>query len=141
MKSPSEDSWVHRGSNSQSGSSFGSAGVYSFTLSNTHGSMKCDSHASLLAHTFASPCFGHKPKVRVATQKIHLCWMLNNPTLEQFFKPIYIVWHLNGMFHNYALWIINCYATIFSKYQHYCLSLCQTYWADPISLGVLFASL
>jgi hypothetical protein len=29
--------------------------------------MKCDSQASLLAHTFASLCFGHEPKVRVAT--------------------------------------------------------------------------
>jgi hypothetical protein len=29
--------------------------------------MKCDSQASLLARTFASPCLGHKPKVRVAT--------------------------------------------------------------------------
>jgi hypothetical protein len=29
--------------------------------------MKCDSQASLLAHTFASPCLGHKPKVKVAT--------------------------------------------------------------------------
>jgi hypothetical protein len=31
------------------------------------GSMKCDSRASLLAHTFISPCFGCKPKVKVAT--------------------------------------------------------------------------
>jgi hypothetical protein len=29
--------------------------------------MKCDSQASLLAHTFTSPCFGHEPKARVAT--------------------------------------------------------------------------
>jgi hypothetical protein len=29
--------------------------------------MKCDSRASLLARTFASPCFGHEPKVKVAT--------------------------------------------------------------------------
>jgi hypothetical protein len=33
--------------------------------------MKCDSHASLLAHTFISPCFGHKPKARVATILIY----------------------------------------------------------------------
>jgi hypothetical protein len=31
--------------------------------------MKCDSRASLLARTFASPCLGHKPKARVVTQK------------------------------------------------------------------------
>jgi hypothetical protein len=28
--------------------------------------MKCDSWASLLACTFASPCLGHEPKARVA---------------------------------------------------------------------------
>ncbi len=31
--------------------------------------MRCDSRASLLAHTLASPCLGRKPKARVATQK------------------------------------------------------------------------
>jgi hypothetical protein len=29
--------------------------------------MKCDSWASLLARTFASLCFGRKPKAKVAT--------------------------------------------------------------------------
>jgi hypothetical protein len=29
--------------------------------------MKCDSRASFLIHTFASPCLGHEPKARVAT--------------------------------------------------------------------------
>jgi hypothetical protein len=29
--------------------------------------MRCESHASFLALTLASPCLGHKPKVRVAT--------------------------------------------------------------------------
>jgi hypothetical protein len=29
--------------------------------------MKCDSWASFLACTFASPCLGHEPKARVAT--------------------------------------------------------------------------
>jgi hypothetical protein len=29
--------------------------------------MKCDSWASLLAHAFASLCFGHEPKARVVT--------------------------------------------------------------------------
>ncbi len=33
----------------------------------TFESMRCDSHASLLAHTFASPCLGRKPKARIAT--------------------------------------------------------------------------
>jgi len=46
---------------------FGSVGVHSFTFSHIFGSMKCDSHASLLAHTFANPCLDHEPKAKVAT--------------------------------------------------------------------------
>jgi len=65
LKSPSENSGIHWDSISQSGSSLGSVGVHSLTLSYTLGSMKCDSQASLLAHTFASICFDHKPKARV----------------------------------------------------------------------------
>jgi hypothetical protein len=42
-------------------------GVHSLTLSYTPKSIKCDSRASLLACTFASPCLGHEPKARVAT--------------------------------------------------------------------------
>jgi hypothetical protein len=41
--------------------------VHSLTLSYIHGSMKCDSQASLLARTFASPYFGREAKVKVAT--------------------------------------------------------------------------
>jgi len=69
LKLLSENSKVPRKSNSQSGSSLGSVKVHSFTLSYTPGSMKCDSWASHLAHTFASPCFGCEPKVRVTTHK------------------------------------------------------------------------
>jgi len=29
--------------------------------------MKCDSQSSFLARTFASPCLGHEPKVKVVT--------------------------------------------------------------------------
>jgi hypothetical protein len=32
--------------------------------------VKYDSWASLSTRTFASPCFGREPKVRVATQKV-----------------------------------------------------------------------
>jgi hypothetical protein len=39
------------------------------TLSYTLGSTKCDSRASLLAHTFTSPCLGCEPKVKVVTGK------------------------------------------------------------------------
>jgi hypothetical protein len=31
--------------------------------------MKCDFWASLLAHTFTSPCLGCEPKVKVVTPK------------------------------------------------------------------------
>jgi hypothetical protein len=47
--------------------SLGSVQVHSFTLSHTPGSMKCDSRASLLARTFASPYLGCEPKAKVAT--------------------------------------------------------------------------
>jgi hypothetical protein len=53
--------------------------VHSLTLSHILGRMKCDSRASLLACTFASPCFGHKPKVRVVTRrvyKLHLIFLV-----------------------------------------------------------------
>jgi hypothetical protein len=44
--------------------------------------MKCDYQVSLLACTFASPCLGHEPKARVATQymtSINLnVWIKNN---------------------------------------------------------------
>ncbi len=62
-----EDSKVHRDSNSQSGSSLGSVEVHSLTFSHTLGSMKCDSWASFLAHTFASPCLGREPKTTAVT--------------------------------------------------------------------------
>jgi hypothetical protein len=54
-------------SNSQDESSIGNVRVHSFTLFWTLGNMKCDSHASLLARTLASFCFGHEPKARVMT--------------------------------------------------------------------------
>jgi hypothetical protein len=67
LKSLSKNSKVHQNSNSQSGSSLGSARVHSLTLSYTPENMKCDSQASFLACTFASPCVECKPKVRVVT--------------------------------------------------------------------------
>jgi len=42
--------------------------VHSFTPSHIFESMKCDSHASLLARTFASPYLDYEPKAKVATQ-------------------------------------------------------------------------
>jgi hypothetical protein len=66
LKSPSKNSKIRQDSNFESGSSFGNVGVHSFTFSYTLKSMKCDSHASLLARIFASLCFDHNPKARVA---------------------------------------------------------------------------
>ncbi len=51
------------------GSSLGSVRVHSLTLSYTLRSMRCDSRASLLARTLASPCLSHKPKARVTTHR------------------------------------------------------------------------
>jgi hypothetical protein len=36
------------------------------------GALSNNFRASLLAHTFASPCFGHEPKAIVATHKFNL---------------------------------------------------------------------
>jgi hypothetical protein len=57
----------HLDSNSQRGSPLGSVWVHSFTFSYTPRSMKCNSRASFLTHTFASPCFGREPKAKVTT--------------------------------------------------------------------------
>jgi len=67
LKSLFEGSTIHRDSNSQSESSLGNVEVHSLTLSCIPGSMKCDSRPSHLAHTFASPYLGCKPKARVVT--------------------------------------------------------------------------
>jgi hypothetical protein len=64
------ESRVHRDSNSQSRSSLGSVQVHSLTLFCTPGSMKCDSRASLLARSLASPYLGREPKARVVTLTI-----------------------------------------------------------------------
>jgi len=56
-----------RDSNSQSGSSLGSVGVHSLTLSYTPESMKCNSWASLLACTFTSPYLNCEPKAKIMT--------------------------------------------------------------------------
>jgi hypothetical protein len=47
-------------------------GVWGFILSHSPAlpGVRCASWASLLSCTLASPCFGHKPKVKVATNKV-----------------------------------------------------------------------
>jgi hypothetical protein len=69
LKLSSKDSGIHRDFNSQNGSSLGSMGVHSLTLSYIPKNIKYDSRASLLARTFASPCLGREPKAKVATIK------------------------------------------------------------------------
>jgi len=81
LKSLFEDLGIHQNSNSQSGSSVGSVEVHSFTLFYTFESMRCNSRASLLAYTFASPCLCHEPKARVGTimlKKVQLVWTTIN---------------------------------------------------------------
>ncbi len=70
LQSLFEDSQVHWDSNSQSATPFGSVGIHSFTCSHTPKSMKCDSQASLLAHTFVNLCLCSEPKARVATKDV-----------------------------------------------------------------------
>ncbi len=49
------------------------------TLSHIPRSMRCDSRASLSTRTFASPCFGCKPKAKVVTfyLSVYYCFNLN----------------------------------------------------------------
>jgi len=67
MQMLSKDLGVHQDSNSQSGNSLGSVTVHPLTLSYIPQRMKCDSRASFLAYTLASPCLGREPKARVMT--------------------------------------------------------------------------
>ncbi len=57
----------------KAGIHFGSVEVPSLTFSYTLESMKCDSRASLLTHTFTSPCLSRKPKARVVTNGVFQC--------------------------------------------------------------------
>ncbi len=83
---------INKDFNSQNGSSLGNVRVHSLTLSYTPGNMRCDFWASLLARTFTSPCFGRKPKARVATTFLYKISMLyvfanNLSYLTSFARP------------------------------------------------------
>jgi hypothetical protein len=78
----------YRNFNSQNGSPLGSVWVHSLTLSYTPKRMKCDSQTSLLARTFASPCFSHEPKGRLAT-----CGLIPSHFLT---------------FHGMWMWVLGC---------------------------------
>jgi hypothetical protein len=71
LKLFSKNLGIHWDSNSQMGSPHGSVWGQSLTFSYTLRSMKCDSRASLLVCTFASPCL--VPKARVATWSLLTC--------------------------------------------------------------------
>jgi hypothetical protein len=73
----SKHSRIHRDSNSQCGSSFGSVKVYSLTLACTPGSMRLDSQASFLARDLASLCLGREPKPKVVTIQFDYPVVLN----------------------------------------------------------------
>jgi hypothetical protein len=71
--------------------------VHSLTLSYILGSMKCDSRASLLAHTFVSPCLGREPKVRVMTLTMEILNLEVHATIKAL--PIHKVrsqWNTNN---------------------------------------------
>ncbi len=61
-------------------------GVHSLTLSYTFRSIKCGSQASLLAHTFASPCFGYEPKAKVMTLHMTFNYQTHNFIYKQINK-------------------------------------------------------
>ncbi len=86
---------------SQSGSSFGSVGVHSLTLSYTPMSMKCDSRASLLARTFANPYFGCEPKATVATLQQEYV-ELNEFNWKTHYDFIHLQFDLEWMTRDYA---------------------------------------
>ncbi len=97
-----ENLGVHWDSNSQSGSSLESVEVHSLTLSHTPRSMKCDTRASLLAYTFASPCIGCKLKAKVATQMMHAHLMVL-PILSCPFSLCHFFGHLIGYEHGFII--------------------------------------
>jgi hypothetical protein len=82
---------------SQSGSPFGNVWIHSLTFSYTSKSMKCDSHASLSAHTFVTLYFGHKRwgynnhEVTMTNQ------MKNQNKLNIFFFPINLHYTMNDL--------------------------------------------
>jgi hypothetical protein len=71
-----QDSGLHRDSNSPNGNSLGNVWIHSLTLPYTLRSMKCDSHTSLLARTFARPYLSRKLKAKVATKLVQLTLLL-----------------------------------------------------------------
>jgi len=89
-------------SNSQSGSPLGSVWVHSLTLSYPPSSMKCDSHASLLACTFSSLCLGREPKTKVVTD-----FIIDLPPFSFYDSILVVVDHLMKMVH-----FISCTKTI-----------------------------
>ncbi len=75
-------------------------GVHSFTFSHTPRSMKCDSWASFLARTFASPCLGCEPKARVATFSLRTnIWCFHLHPFEPFGCNVYLVHYIVHRLH------------------------------------------
>jgi hypothetical protein len=86
LQSFSKDSEIHWDFNSQSGNLIRSVKVHSLTFSYTPENMKCESQASLLAHTLISPCLSYEPKATVVTFVTPHPWTI-----------VFLVWgHLVG---------------------------------------------
>ncbi len=97
--------------------------VHSLTRSYTPGSIRCASRVSFLSRPLASPCLGHKPKVRVATCNNNtnkfptfLC-LCNLVKLNETFK---VWWSWVGII-NYIIRIV----LVFDGFFNYHFELCQ----------------
>jgi patatin-like phospholipase/acyl hydrolase len=64
--------------------------------------MKCDPRASLLACTFASPCFGHEPMAKVVTSCLYFYYIGH-------FKSTLIM-TLVGVQNQLSKWTIKCFS-------------------------------
>ncbi len=86
LQSPSKNSGLHRNYNFQNGDSYPHTLLHSWEH-------EMWLPASLLAHTFTSPCLGHEPKPRVAThcEKYRVsCFMRANPHSSIAFSLVFI---------------------------------------------------
>jgi len=132
------ENWeVHRDSNSQSGSPFGSVWVHSFKFSYNPGSMKCDFRVSFSVRTFGSPCFDREPRVKVATlSKRHslMCLVLsicqqplNSQNLCYSLIIAHLFWGCNV--HKMSLTIVNFKDLVPIKWpMNFDLKVSGNYW-------------
>jgi hypothetical protein len=123
------------------GTHFGSVEVHSLTLSHTPGSMKCDSRASLLACTFASPYFGCDLKFDFV---VNLVWLIRAILIT--ISSRYIeCWYDNqqvdqlGMCKWKQIWGLNMYG-VHGGWYGICTTL-QHLFMGPFGLGTYLITL